>query len=178
MIVLLAVSFDAYAAVRPDPGKNQASSWLMNSAKTLKFSSQCVNKHRRAGLAKDALMRKDPKSLFTSFLKPRSQNYCSGWLKVSPRITVGIGNIWLPDFLHMSLKPAFICYTTNQHAKTWFWVIIARHAGPSGLWHRGQAKQTAVTSLFSHCQRGNARETVNKRGRTGKSQLRNPLVMH
>lgn len=102
-----------------DPGKSQACSWLMNSAKTLKFSSQCVNKHSRAGLAMYTLMRKDPKNLFT-FLKPRSQNYCSGWLKVSPWITAGIGNIWLPDFcppqpLQMSLKPTFICCTTNQH---------------------------------------------------------------
>jgi len=72
-------------------------------------------------------------------------------------------NIWLPDFCpqpsQMSLKPTFICCATNQHAKICSRLISER---PSGLWHRGQAKQTAVTSLFSCCQRGNARDSGNK----------------
>jgi len=99
----------------------------------------------RTALATDALMRRD-----IHFLKPRPT--VLGRLQVSPLITTGTANIWLPDFCpqpsQISLNPSFIYCTTNRHAKPWFWVIEACLATPSGLWHRGQAKQTSCHFPF------------------------------
>lgn len=117
----------------------------MTGAKTLKFSPQRVNKHKPCCSGyRRAHAQRYPLS--------EAQTYCSGRLQVSPLITTGTRNIWLPDFCpqpsQMSLKPSFICCTTNRHAKTWFGVIEACLATPSGLWHRGQAKQTSCHFPF------------------------------
>lgn len=161
-INLLVVSFDAYAAVLLEHF------WPWEKPSLLLIDEQCENTEILFSMCQQT--------------QPRWSGYGRAHAQRS-RESVHLFEAQIPELLFRMARNFTLNHCWNRqhlaarfpppptladvfkthfyllyYKSAWFWVISARHARPSGLWHRGQAKQTAVTSLFSHCQRGNACE--------------------